>query len=464
MASEPGSSKKKRRVEFRETFERNFITQGRAVKEFLLKPSQLEDLQKYVRRSPYESEMTILVYNRKDVENRAISIWGSLDNLEREKRNLDTKKRVTDQSNYEFKKNLRDARRTESGEKQAIAYSKKTSNEPYVIAIALSVDVMNLVFKLVVWFLTESDSMLAETIHSAADTFNQGILVYGICQRAQKATFRHPYGYSNMMFVVSLISGVGIFCLGAAVTVFHGILALTQRAPGLKFNEIKWAFLVLAFSFITDGICFCCTVVATYTTAKNNGIGFFYYAFTAVEPGLTVILLEDFVAVLGNLIAMTMLAATWKVNNHVPDAVGAIVIGLLLGMVALFLIVTNAAALVGRSIRNEKLEEINNVIESDVMIRGIYDVKGMDLGENLVRYKAEIDFDGAELTRLYLDRMDLNVLLATVNRISNIDELESFLVSHGESIVDMVGGEIDRIECRVRAQFPEIRHVDLEIL
>lgn len=84
------------------------------------------------------------------------------------------------------------------------------------------------------------------------------------------------------------------------------------------------------------------------------------------------------------------------------------------------------------------------------MIRGIYDVKGMDLGENLVRYKAEIDFDGAELTRLYLDRMDLNVLLATVNRISNIDELESFLVSHGESIVDMVGGEIDRIECRVR--------------
>lgn len=70
MASEPGSSKKKRRVEFRETFERNFITQGRAVKEFLLKPSQLEDLQKYVRRSPYESEMTILVYNRKDVENR----------------------------------------------------------------------------------------------------------------------------------------------------------------------------------------------------------------------------------------------------------------------------------------------------------------------------------------------------------------------------------------------------------
>lgn len=67
-----------------------------------------------------------------------------------------------------------------------------------------------------------------------------------------------------------------------------------------------------------------------------------------MEPGLTVILLEDFVAVLGNLIAMTMLAATWKVNNHVPDAVGAIVIGLLLGMVALFLIVTNAAALVGR--------------------------------------------------------------------------------------------------------------------
>lgn len=56
---------------------------------------------------------------------------------------------------------------------------------------------MNLVFKLVVWFLTESDSMLAETIHSAADTFNQGILVYGICQRAQVTSHHstlHSYG------------------------------------------------------------------------------------------------------------------------------------------------------------------------------------------------------------------------------------------------------------------------------
>lgn len=84
------------------------------------------------------------------------------------------------------------------------------------------------------------------------------------------------------------------------------------------------------------------------------------------------------------------------------------------------------------------------------MIRGIYDIKGMDLGDNLVRYKAEIDFDGAELTRLYLDQLDLYKLLETVKTITNIDELENFMVLHGEKIVDLLGGEIDRIECKVR--------------
>lgn len=64
-----------------------------------------------------------------------------------------------------------------------------------------------------------------------------------------------------------------------------------------------------------------------------------------------------------------------------------------------------------RSIPEENLEKINQELEKDIMIRAIHDVKGIDMGSYLVRYKAELDFDGRELTRAYLDKMELNDIL-----------------------------------------------------
>lgn len=70
-----------------------------------------------------------------------------------------------------------------------------------------------------------------------------------------------------------------------------------------------------------------------------------------------------------------------------------------------------------RSIPDEQLDKINAELESDVMIRAIHDVKGIDMGNTLVRYKAELDFDGRELTRFYLDKQDLNQLLEVMKYI-----------------------------------------------
>ncbi|XP_062716279.1 proton-coupled zinc antiporter SLC30A9, mitochondrial-like [Aedes albopictus] len=151
-------------------------------------------------------------------------------------------------------------------------------------------------------------------------------------------------------------------------------------------------------------------------------------------------------------------------GSPIPDAVGSLLVGCMLGGVASFIIYTNVAALVGRSIRQENLDRINAELESDIMIRAIHDVKGIDMGNSLVRYKAEMDFDGRELTRVYLDKQDLNILLEEVKTFQTIDELEAFLLKHGENIVDLMGGEIDRIEMKLRKKFPEIRHCDLEIL
>lgn len=72
------------------------------------------------------------------------------------------------------------------------------------------------------------------------------------------------------------------------------------------------------------------------------------------------------------------------------------------------------------------------------------------MGSGLVRYKAEVDFDGRELTRSYLEKQDLETILEEVQSMKTIDQLEAFLLKHGENIVDLLGAEIDRIESELK--------------
>lgn len=137
--------------------------------------------------------------------------------------------------------------------------------------------------------------------------------------------------------------------------------------------------------------------------------------FRGQDPSVNVVLLEDFAAVVGVSVAATCLGISSLLNSSVPDAIGSLIVGGILGTVASFIIYTNVAALVGRSIPQPQLDKINAELESDVMIRAIHDVKGIDMGNSLVRYKAEMDFDGRELTRAYLDKQDLNAILEVID-------------------------------------------------
>lgn len=84
--------------------------------------------------------------------------------------------------------------------------------------------------------------MFAESIHSLADTLNQLILAYGIHKSTQTADSDHPYGYSNMKYVSSLISGVGIFCVGTGLSFYHGITGLVNPSPVGDYYWVIWIF------------------------------------------------------------------------------------------------------------------------------------------------------------------------------------------------------------------------------
>lgn len=187
--------------------------------------------------------------------------------------------------------------------------------------------------------------------------------------------------------------------------------------------------------------------------AKINNMSFKDYVFQGHDPCVNVVLAEDAAAVCSVALAAGCMGLSTYTGSPIPDAVGSLLVGGMLGVVASFIIYTNSAALVGKSIRQENLDKINAELESDVMIRAIHDVKGIDIGNSLVRYKAEMDFDGRELTRFYLEKQDLNALLEEVKSFTTIEELEEYLLKHGENIVDLMGGEIDRIEMKLRVSF-----------
>ncbi|CRL00637.1 CLUMA_CG013897, isoform A [Clunio marinus] len=457
-------AKKRVRVNFTQSsLERNFITPNRAMSDFLLKPADLEGLPKTKRRSPYEEEPPITVFWRKDVEAKAITVWGTRENLLKECLKRELEKKQLQQNAFTMKRRLRDYRR-EMGSRTNVPEHEAgglMGNSGRVVLTAVAINATNFCFKCFAWIYTGSHSMFAECIHSLADTINQLILAYGIHKSTQIADPNHPYGYSNMRYVSSLISGVGIFCVGTGLSFYHGIVGLMHPQP---IEDFYWAFFILGGSLVSEGATLVVAINSVKQGAKSMGMSFKQYVARGQDPCVNVVLTEDAAAVLSVGLAASCMALSTVTGSPIPDAVGSLLVGCMLGAVASFIIYTNVAALMGRSIQEEQLEKINAELESDIMIRAIHDVKGIDMGNSLVRYKAEMDFDGRELSRVYLDKQDLNALLEEVKTFQTIDELEAFLLKHGENIVDLMGGEIDRIEMKLRKKFPQIRHCDLEIL
>lgn len=455
--------KKRTRVDLTaQSLERNFITPVRAMSDFLLKPSDLESLPKTKRRSPYEAEPPITVYWRKDVEAKAMEIWKTKENLQKERIKRDIEKKKYQQNIFTVKRRLRDYRR-EIGKSAEILEEESglMGRSGRVVLTAVAVNGTNCLFKLFAWLYTGSHSMFSECIHSLADTVNQLILAYGIHKSIQIADSYHPYGYSNMKYVASLISGVGIFCVGTGLSFYHGISGLLNPHP---IEDFFWAYCILGGSLVSEGATWLVALNSIRKGAREINMSVKDYIFRGQDPSVNVVLLEDFAAVVGVIVAAGCMGISSMTGSPIPDALGSLLVGCILGSVASFIIYTNVAALVGRSIPEENLDRINSELEKDVMIRAIHDVKGIDMGNYLVRYKAELDFDGRELTRSYLDKQDLNQLLEELKKLENIDQLEEFMLKHGENIVDLMGGEIDRIEMKLRKKHPEIRHCDLEIL
>lgn len=339
-------------------------------------------------------------------------------------------------------------------------------NSGRVVWGAVIINAANFIAKTIAWMYTGSHSMFAESVHSLADTANQLILAVGIRKSLQSPTADHPYGYHPMRYIAPLISGVGIFCVGSGLSIYHGFEALMSNQPELFISPI-WAYGILTFSLITESTTLLIAISALRSGARRSGLSIQDYIGRNSDPGVIVVLLEDLAAVMGIGIAAASMALTSYYQTHVFDACGSLVIGTLLGAVATFIIKKNTVALVGKSIPRDTLNNINRIIEKDVLIRAIHDVKATDLGNGVFRYKAEVDVDGRELTKKYLKKIDLKELFEDIREIKSEKDAEMFILAHGEGVVDLLGAEVDRIEKELRVsariQLYSLDHFNLSI-
>ncbi|CAB1337480.1 unnamed protein product [Coregonus sp. 'balchen'] len=352
----------------------NFITAVRAMNEFCLKPSDLVQLRKIRRRSPHDDTEAFTVFLRSDVEVKALDVWGSPEALDRERKLRKVEEREYEENIFRNQQLLKEYKdfwgntKPRSGSKRA-TFSQGPGK---VVMVAICINGLNFFFKLLAWVYTGSASMFSEAIHSLADTCNQALLAIGISQSVRNPDAVHPYGFSNMRYIASLISGVGIFMMGAGLSWYHGIMGLLHPQP---IESLLWAYCILAGSLVSEGATLLVAINEIKKSAGQQGVSFYEY------------------------------------GNPLYDSLGSLGIGTLLGAVSAFLIYTNTEALLGRSIQAEHVQKLTEFLENDPAVRAIHDVKATDLGLSKVRFKAEVDFDGRVVTRSYLEKQDIEQIL-----------------------------------------------------
>jgi cation diffusion facilitator family transporter len=212
------------------------------------------------------------------------------------------------------------------------------------VIVALAANLLVAVAKSVAAAITSSASLTAEAAHSWADTGNEVFLVFANRRAARPPDERHPLGHGREAYVWSLFAALGLFIAGGAVSITHGVNELRAPSPAEHFAV---GYIVLAISAVLEGTSFARSVRQATPEAESLQRDLIDHVVATSDPTLRAVFVEDASALLGLLLAAAGLAAHQLTGSAAPDAVGSILIGLLLVAVAVLLINRNRQFLVG---------------------------------------------------------------------------------------------------------------------
>ncbi len=212
------------------------------------------------------------------------------------------------------------------------------------VLVALAANLLIAIAKTVAAMLTGAASMLAEAAHSWADTGNEVLLVIAARRAVRPRDARHPTGYGREAYVWSLFAAFGLFAVGAGVSIMHGVQELFSPEPAGMFGV---SYAVLGVAFILEGVSFLQALRQSRRHAKESSQDILDYVMGTSDPTLRAVFFEDAAALIGLVIAFAGILLHQLTGSPVPDAIGSILVGVLLAVVAVVLIRQNRRFLVG---------------------------------------------------------------------------------------------------------------------
>jgi cation diffusion facilitator family transporter len=241
------------------------------------------------------------------------------------------------------------------------------------------------VAKFVGFLITGSSSMLAESVHSVADTSNQGLLLLGQRQSRREADPLHQFGYGRSRYFYSFVVAMVLFTLGSVFALYEGYHKISHPAE-LTSPIVAIAILVVAICL--EGYSFR-TAVKESRPLKGSG-SWWRFIRNSRNPELPVVLLEDSGALVGLLFALAGVGLTMLTGEPVWDGVGTIAIGVLLGVIAVVLMIEMHSLLIGEGATRDEDRAIRAALEQTDNIDRLIHLRTQYLGPEELLVGAKI--------------------------------------------------------------------------
>jgi cation diffusion facilitator family transporter len=249
--------------------------------------------------------------------------------------------------------------------------------------------------KFAAFLVTGSTSMMAESIHSVADTGNQGLLFLGGARSKRPADREHQFGHGAERYFWAFVVALVLFSLGALFSLYEGIEKLLNPH---EFESPAVAFVVLAIAVVLESLSLR-TAVRESTPHRGNATWWQFIRRTKT-PELPVVLLEDFGALFGLGFAFVGLGLATITGETRYDALGSIAIGLLLGVLAIVLAIEMKSLLIGESAAPKVDAAIRAAMETSPQVRRIIHVRTLQLGPDELLVAAKLDIDASDTDAL----------------------------------------------------------------
>ncbi|OLT26132.1 cation diffusion facilitator family transporter [Nocardiopsis sp. CNR-923] len=260
------------------------------------------------------------------------------------------------------------------------------------VVVALGANLGIAVTKFVAFTLTGSSAMLAESIHSVADSGNQGLLLLGGRRAKRDATAEHPFGYGRERYIYAFLVAIVLFSVGGLFALYEAWHKISDPHP---IENWRWVpVLVLVVAIILESMAM--RTAIKESNAVRGKASWVDFIRRSKSPELPVILLEDAGALLGLVFALIGVGLTLVTGNGVWDGLGTAAIGLLLVAIAVVLAVEMKSLLVGESATEEHVRQIERAISSTDDIDSVIHMRTMHLGPEELLVAAKVAVDGED--------------------------------------------------------------------